>query len=185
MRVVVGMSGATGSIYGIRLLEELKKQGVETHLVVSSWAEETIITETDYALDDVLGLADVVYQRNDLGATVSSGSFKHDGMVVVPCSMKTVAAISSGYSDNLLSRAADVTIKEKRKLILVTRESPLSAIHLRNMLSLAEQGVVIMPPMPAFYARPQSIEELVNQTVGRILDQFGLDNNLVKRWEGD
>ena len=183
MRVIVGISGASGAIYGIRVLEELKKAGVETHLVISQWAKETIRQETDYAVEQLEALASVVYDPRDQGSAISSGSFRTSGMVVAPCSMKTLAAIAHGYADSLIPRAADVCLKEQRKLILVTRETPLSPIHLENMLSLARIGVMIMPPVPAFYHRPQTLEEIVNQTVGRVLDQLGVEHRLSRRWK--
>lgn len=184
MRIVVGISGATGIIYGVRLLEALKELGVETHLIMSHWAIENLTLETDYSLAHVLALADRYYDNAELGATVASGSFKTDGMVIIPCSMKSLAAIAVGYSENLLHRAADVMIKEGRRLIIAPRETPLSTIHLENMLKLAKIGVVIMPPMPAFYHKPQSISDLINHHTGRILNRLNLDNNLVKPWEG-
>ena len=184
MRLIVGISGATGIIYGIRLLEALRELQVETHVVLSRWAIENLALETEYSLADILRLTDYYYENTQLGATIASGSFKTNGMVVVPCSMKSLAAMAVGYSDSLLHRAADVIIKEKRKLILVPRETPLSPIHLENMLKLANTGAVIMPPMPAFYHKPASIADIVDQHVGRILDQFGLENQLVKRWNG-
>lgn len=183
MRVIVGISGASGAIYGIRVLEELKKAGVETHLVISQWAKETIRQETDYAMEQVEALASAVYDPRDQGAAISSGSFRTSGMVVAPCSMKTLAAIAHGYADSLIPRAADVCLKEQRKLIIVPRETPLSPIHLENMLSLARIGVMIMPPVPAFYHRPQTLEEVVNQTVGRVLDQLGVEHRLSRRWK--
>ncbi|HEY8462743.1 MAG TPA: UbiX family flavin prenyltransferase [Bacillota bacterium] len=181
-RVIVGLTGASGSIYGIRLLEALQTLGVETHLILSDWAIKNLELETDYELSYIESLVARKYDNQDLTAPVASGSFLTVGMVVVPCSMKTLAGIANGYSDNLLERAADVTIKEQRKLILVPRETPLSPIHLENMLKLARLGVVIAPPMPAFYIKPQSLMDLVNHHVGKIIDQFGLEHNLLKRW---
>ena len=178
----MGISGASGAIYGIRLLEELKKREVETHLIVSRWGAVTIAEETDYSVEQVKSLADKVYEEDDMSAAVSSGSFKTDGMVIVPCSMKTLSGIANGYAEDLLVRAADVCIKEKRKLILVVRETPLNAIHLENMLKLSRTGVDIMPPVPAFYSRPRSIDDIVDHTVGRIMDHIGLENRLFKRW---
>lgn len=182
MRLIVAMTGASGAIYGIKLLEKLQKQQIETHLVVSKWAETTITTETGYSLAALRDLATQVHEINDLTASIASGSFLTDGMVVVPCSMKTLAGIAHGYSEDLITRAADVTLKERRRLILVARETPLSPIHLENMLKLSRLGVTIMPPMPAFYSRPQSVEEIVNQTVGRILDQLHLKTPQLYRW---
>ncbi len=178
------MTGATGAILGIRLLEALKALGVETHLIVSRWARATIQMETDYAVRDVLDLATKVYSERDQAAAISSGSFRTEGMVVVPCSMKTLAAIRMGYADELVVRAADVTLKERRRLVIVPRESPLSAIHLENMLALTQAGAQMLPPMPAFYNRPGSTDDIVNHIVARILDQFGLDNDLTVRWTG-
>lgn len=182
MKLIIGMSGATGPIYGIRLLEILKELGIETHLVLSTWAEKTIVIESAYTVEQVKQLATVVYPSGNQAALISSGSFRTDGMIVVPCSMKTLAAISHGYSDNLLSRAADVTLKERRKLVIVPRETPLSEIHLENMLRLSRMGVVILPPMPAFYIKPATIEDIVDHAVARILDQFDIDHSLSSRW---
>lgn len=184
MRLVIGISGATGMIYAIRLLEALQELEVETHVVMSCWAKKNLILETDYIFTDILRLANYYYENTQLEAVIASGSFKTDGMVVMPCSMKSLAAIAVGYSENLLHRAADVIVKERRKLVLVPRETPLSPIHLENMLKLANTGVVIMPPMPAFYHRPASIADIVDHQVGRVLDQFGLENQLIKRWQG-
>ncbi|PWA12540.1 phenolic acid decarboxylase subunit B [Pueribacillus theae] len=182
MKIVVGISGATGSIYGIRLLEALKECGVETHLIISSWAEKTIKIETSYTVDSVKSLATHVYSSNNQAAIISSGSFRTDGMIIAPCSMKSLASISYGLADNLLSRAADVIIKEKRKLVLVPREAPLSEIHLENMLRLARMGCTILPPMPAFYNNPKTIRDIVDHTIARVMDQFSIENNLTNRW---
>ncbi|HYF94349.1 MAG TPA: UbiX family flavin prenyltransferase [Symbiobacteriaceae bacterium] len=184
MRIVVGISGASGAIYGVRLLEVLRRLGAETHLVLSEKAGETIEYETAYRVDDVLALADHVYAVHDVAAAISSGSFQTDGMVVAPCSIKTLSGVANSYNDNLLTRAADVTLKERRKLVLVVRETPLHLGHLRLMTAAAELGAVILPPMPAFYHKPQSIDDIINQTVGKVLDQFGLEGNLFKRWTG-
>ena len=182
-RIVVGISGASGAIYGIRLLEVLSSlPGIETHLVVSDAAGKTIRLETTYSLEQVLRLSHHVYDNSDVGAAVASGSFRTDGMVVVPCSMKTASAIANSYNDNLLVRAADVTLKEKRKLVVVPRETPLHLGHLRTLTALAETGAVILPPMPAFYHLPGNIDDLVNQTVGKILDQFNIEHRLFQRW---
>jgi len=181
-RLVVGLSGATGAIYGVRILEVLQDTPVETHLIMSTWARKTITAEVGRNPDDVAALADHVYDESNQAARLSSGSFLTGGMLIAPCSMKTVAAIASGYADNLISRTADVCLKEGRKLVLLARESPLNAIHLENMLKLARMGVVIMPPVPAFYARPRSLDEMVDHTVGRVLDHFGIELNLVRRW---
>mgnify|MGYP000880632901 CR=1 FL=1 len=182
MKMIVGVSGASGVVYAIRLLEVLKEHGVEVHLIVSEWAKQNLAYETDRALAEVESLAAYCHSNNELGASISSGSFRTDGMIVVPCSMKTLSAIAHGYSDSLIVRAADVMLKERRKLILVPRETPLSTIHLSNMLTAAQAGAVIMPPMPAFYHRPKTLDDVINHTVSRILDHFGLDTGLVKRW---
>jgi 4-hydroxy-3-polyprenylbenzoate decarboxylase len=182
-RLVIGMSGASGASLGIQMLEILKEHPEwETHLVISKGAEETILQETNYKPTDVMALADKCYNIKDIGASIASGTFKTDGMIIVPCSMKTVAGIASGYSDNLLLRAADVTIKERRNLIVVARESPLSTIHLRNMLSLSELGVVIMPPMITYYNKPTSMDDLNRHIIGKILDRFGIEVNGFNRW---
>jgi flavin prenyltransferase len=184
MRLVIGMTGATGATLGIRVLEVLRDMGVETHLVLSRWARATIELETDRSVSEVRGLATHAYGSDDQAATISSGSFRTDGMIVVPASMKTVAAIRSGYGEGLIARAADVTIKERRKLVLVPRETPLSEIHLDNLLALARTGVQIVPPMPAFYHLPTSVEDIVDQSVARILDQVGLEMPGARRWAG-
>lgn len=183
MNVIVGITGATGVVYGIRLLEELKKYDIKICLVVSKWAEETIRLETNYELSYIYSLADTVFDNNNLAAAISSGSFQTIGMIVAPCSMKTLSGIANGYTDNLVVRAADVVLKEKRKLILLARETPLNIIHLDNMVKAAQAGAIIMPPVPSFYTKPESIDDIINHTVGRVLDMFGfLDNKLVKRW---
>lgn len=181
-RIIIGMSGSTGPIYGIRLLEVLKELDIETHLILSEWGEKTITIETDYKVDEVKALATYVHPATNQAAVISSGSFKTDAMVIVPCSMKTLSAVAHGYADNLVSRAADVVLKERRKLIMVPRETPLSDIHLENMLKLSRMGVVMMPPMPAFYNKPKSIMDMVDHTVSRLLDQLDIDNHLTKRW---
>ncbi len=182
MRLIVGMTGSTGAVYGIRALEVLRDLGVETHLVISEWAGKCIAMETQHDADYVRSLADKVYDDRNMAAGISSGTFGVDGMMVLPCSMKTLSSIASGYDENLISRAAGVTIKESRRLVLLARETPLSAIHLENMLKLARLGVVILPPATEFYTKPESIDDLVNHGVGKCLDQFGLDHNLYKRW---
>ncbi|SDJ42223.1 UbiX family flavin prenyltransferase [Streptomyces indicus] len=185
MRLIVGMTGATGAVYGVRLLEALRAQpDVETHLVLTRWARTTIELETGRKVAEVLKLADVVHRPGDQTAAVSSGSFRTGGMVIVPCSMKTLAGIRAGYADGLVGRAADVVLKERRPLVLVPRESPLHEIHLENMLALARMGARIVPPMPAFYQRPRTVDDLVDHTVARILDQLGLPGPEVERWEG-
>jgi 4-hydroxy-3-polyprenylbenzoate decarboxylase len=182
MKIVIGISGATGPIYGIRLLEELKSHSVETHLIISPWAEKTISIETSYNLEQVKSLAAYSYSPTNQAAIISSGSFQTDGMIIAPCSMKTLAALSYGFTDNLLVRAADVCLKEKRKLIIVPRESPLNEVHLENMLRLARMGVTVVPPMPAFYNKPENIDDIINHTVARILDQINVQNSITKRW---
>jgi 4-hydroxy-3-polyprenylbenzoate decarboxylase len=184
MRIVVGISGASGAIYGVRLLEVLRQLDVETHLVLSETAAETIAYETDHTLDQVLDLASKVYPVNDVAAAISSGSFRTDGMVVAPCSIKTLSGLANSYNDNLLTRAADVSLKERRKLVLVVRETPLHLGHLRLMTAVTEMGAVVLPPMPAFYHKPRTIDDIINQTVGKVLDQFGLEASLFKRWTG-
>ena len=179
------MTGATGAVFGVGVLRQLQQcNDVQTHLVLSRWARATIHLETGLAARDVAGLADVVYSWDDQAAAISSGSFLVEGMVVVPCSMKTLAGIRTGYADGLIARAADVTLKERRRLVLVPRESPLSEIHLENMLALARMGVSIVPPMPAFYQQPASIDDIVDHVVARILDQFGIESPAAKRWNG-
>jgi flavin prenyltransferase len=186
-RLIIGISGASGVIYGIRLLEVLRGvDTIETHLVVSGAARQTIALETGYSMPAVEALADVTYRINDIAAAISSGSYQTIGMVVVPCSMKTLAGIALSLSDNLLLRAADVTLKERRRLVVVARETPLHLGHLRLMTQVAELGGVIMPPMPAFYHRPRVLDDIIDQTVNRILDQFGiaLPTDLFRRWAG-
>ncbi|OQP32483.1 MULTISPECIES: UbiX family flavin prenyltransferase [Pantoea] len=186
-RLIIGISGASGAIYGVRLLQVLQQVSeVETHLVMSPAARQTLSLETDYSLRDVQALADVVHDVRDIAASISSGSFKTLGMAILPCSMKTLSGIVHSYSDSLLTRAADVVLKEQRKLVLGVRETPLHIGHLRMMTTAAELGAVIMPPVPAFYHRPQSIMELVDQTVNRVVDQFDitLPQDLFTRWNG-
>jgi len=181
-RLIVGITGATGTIFGVRLLEALQCTDVETHLIVSKWGAHTLAEETPYSVERVRKLAACCYAPNDQGAPVSSGSFLTDGMVIAPCSMRSLAAIASGQSEHLIHRAADVVLKERRKLVLVVREAPFSEIHLENMLKLARMGVVIFPPVPAFYNHPRSIEEMVDHVVMRVLDQFGIHLSLMERW---
>jgi 4-hydroxy-3-polyprenylbenzoate decarboxylase len=183
-RLVVGISGASGVIYGIRLLEALQAENVETHLILTRAAEMTIAYETRYTTKDVQALAHTVYPLADIGAAIASGSFATLGMVVIPCSMKTLAEIATGVTSNLLTRAADVALKERRRLVLVPRETPLHLGHLRNMVSVTEIGAIVAPPMPAFYAAPKTLDDMVNHTVGRVLDLFGIESGLVKRWQG-
>ena len=178
------MTGATGGLFGIRLLEALQRTGVETHLVLSKWAVRTLVHETEYSVEKVQSLATRSYRPEDQGAAISSGSFITKGMVVCPCSVRTLAAIAHGYGDHLVHRAADVVLKERRKLVLVVREAPLNDIHLENMLKLSRMGAVILPPVPAFYNHPKSIDDIVNHIVMRILDQFDIHVDLLKRWDG-
>ena len=182
MRIIVAITGATGTVLGIRTLQMLKDAGVETHLVMSKWGARTLLHETPHTVEYVKSLATVVYGDADQGAAISSGSFVTDGMIVAPCSVRTLAAISQGHGDNLIHRAADVILKERRRLLLMVRETPLSEIHLENMLRLSRMGVVIMPPMPAFYTNPQTVEDIINQTVMRALDQFGMHLDIAGRW---
>jgi 4-hydroxy-3-polyprenylbenzoate decarboxylase len=186
-RLIVGISGASGVIYGIRLLEVLKSvEGVETHLVISGAGAQTIAIETEYTPADVNAMADVTYRINDIAAAISSGSYKTYGMVVIPCTMKTLAGIANSFSDNLLLRAADVVLKDRRRLIIVPRETPLHLGHLRLMTQVVEMGAIIAPPLPAFYHRPQSIDDIINQTVNRVLDLLEIDlaEDLFDRWQG-
>jgi flavin prenyltransferase len=185
MRLIVGITGATGAIYGVRLLERLRTHGVETHLVVSRWGARTLLHETPYTREQVEALAHTTYAPADMGAAISSGSFQTSGMVVAPCSAKTLAAIAHGYGDNLIHRAADVVLKERRPLVLVVREAPLSAIHLENMLTLSRMGAVILPPVPAFYNHPRTVDDVVEHTVTRMLDQFGIEVPGAVRWTGE
>lgn len=186
-RLIVGISGASGVIYGIRMLEILKAlPGIETHLVMSAAGAQTIGLETDYTPNDVFALADVTYRFNDIAAAISSGSFKTAGMVVIPCTMKTLAGIAHSFSDNLLLRAADVVLKDRRRLVIVPRETPLHLGHLRLMTQVVEMGAILAPPMPAFYHRPQTVDEIVNQTVNRVLDLLDIELpvDLFTRWQG-
>ena len=184
MRLIVGISGATGSIYGIRVLEVLYRLGVETHLVISDAGKKTIKLETNWDVKSVEKMASVVHDINDIAASISSGSFKTEGMIIAPCSMKTLSAIAHSFNENLLIRAADVCLKERRKLVLVVRETPLHGGHLRLMSKVAKLGGIILPPMPAFYNLPRTIEDIIDQTVGKILDQFDLEHCLFQRWCG-
>jgi 4-hydroxy-3-polyprenylbenzoate decarboxylase len=182
MRIVVAMTGASGAVYGISILKVLAECRVETHLVISRAARYIIRQETGLEPDQVSAHATVCYREDDCAAAIASGSFQHHGMVIAPCSMKTLAGLAHGYAENLILRAADVTIKERRRLVLLPRETPLSPIHLENMLKLARIGVVVMPPVPAFYLRPATVEDLVRFTTARVLDQLGVDHNLAGRW---
>lgn len=185
MRLIIGMAGASGLIYGIRMLEVLKDlKNVETHLVMSATAKMNAAIETDWDIASIEALADVVHSIRDVAATIASGSFKTDGMVVAPCSMKTLSAITHSYADNLLVRAADVVLKEQRRLVLMPRETPLHVGHCKLMYEAAQLGAIIAPPMPALYNRPETIDDIINHSVGRVLDLFGIDPGIVKRWAG-
>src|SRR3954465_660427 len=183
-RLIIGMTGSTGAIFGVRMLEALKETDVETHLIISKWAQRTIEHETNYSLEQVRALATVVHSPGDMGASISSGSFRTEGMVVIPCSVRTLGCIANGYGEHLVHRAADVIVKERRRLVLVVRETPLSEVHLENMLKLARIGVSIVPPMPAFYNHPQTVDDIVNHIVARVLDQFDIPSPFAKRWDG-
>lgn len=185
MRLIVGITGATGAVFGVRLLEALRETAdVETHAVISKWARTTLKLETDRTAAEVAELADFSYGPAEQAAPISSGSFRTDGMIIAPCSMKTAAGIRTGYTEGLIGRAADVVLKEKRKLVLVARESPLSEVHLENLLALARMGAVVMPPVPAFYNHPESVDDLVDHVVSRVLDQFDLPSPKARRWNG-
>jgi len=183
-RLIVGITGATGTILGVRLLQILRDAKVETHLVLSSWGARTLVHETSYSVRQVQQMAAQHYGPQDQGAAVSSGSFLTDGMVVCPCSVRSLAAIAHGHGDSLVHRAADVVLKERRKLVLVVRETPLNDIHIENMLKLSRMGTIIFPPVPAFYNHPKTIEDIVDQTILRVLDQFGLHLSSDDRWRG-
>ncbi len=183
-KLVIGISGSSGVIYGIRLLEVLKQSGVETHLVMSPSAKITITAETDWSIPSVENLATVNYKFGDIAASISSGSFRVDGMAIVPCSMHTLGALASGQADNLLTRAAEVTLKERRPLIVVPRETPMTLIHLENMVRIAKAGAIVVPAMPAFYHRPKTVEEIEDHLVGKVLDLLGMEHSLYKRWQG-
>lgn len=182
-KIVIGFSGASGIIYGIRLLEILHSINIQTYLIISEWAKKNIEIETDKTLEYIKSLSSVNYDNFKLDASVSSGSFLHDGMVIVPCSMKSLSSIANGYDDTLISRAASVTLKESRKLIIVPRETPLSRIHLENMIKLQEAGAIILPAMPGFYHKPSTIDEIIDHLVGKILDQLKIEHDLFKRWK--
>lgn len=187
MKLVVGISGASGAIYGLRILEVLRQVGVETHLVMSDSAKRTIVYETGYTIDAVKHLASQVHDINDIGASIASGSFRHDGMVIAPCSIKTLSAVANSFDTNLLIRAADVTLKERRRLVLMIRETPLHLGHLRLMTQVTEIGAVLVPPLPAFYHQPKTLDDIINQSVNKALDQFdlGVEIDLFKRWTGN
>ncbi|HBC95380.1 MAG TPA: phenolic acid decarboxylase subunit B [Clostridium sp.] len=185
MEIVVGITGATGVIYGVRLVETLKNiENVKVHLVTSEWAKKNIETETPYNIDYIADLADFNYDYRELGAKISSGSYMTDGMIILPCSMKTLSSIACGYDDNLISRCAGVMLKEGRKLVICPRETPLSPIHIENMMKLSRIGVRILPPMPAFYNNPSTIDDIINYHVMKVLDQFGIRYNNKNRWQG-
>lgn len=184
-RMIVGISGATGIVHGLRLLELLRRLDVETHLVMTKAAEMTLGYESDLKAKDVRDMADVAHPIADIGASISSGSFRTMGMVIIPCSIRTMSEIATGVTSTLISRAADVVLKERRRLVLAVRETPLHSGHLRTMLQLSEMGAIISPLMPAFYNKPQSVDDIIDHSVGRIVDLFGLDAGIVKRWKGD
>ncbi len=185
MLIVIGITGASGVIYGIRLLEVLAaSKAVETHLIISEAGAAIIKHETNWALEKVKALADACYDNDNIGSRLSSGSFKRDGMVIAPCSMKTLSALANSYADNLIARAADITLKERKKLVLLAREAPLHLGHLRNMVRVTEMGAIVFPPVPAFYHRPRKIQDIVDYTVGRVLDLFDIKHNLFTRWPG-
>jgi 4-hydroxy-3-polyprenylbenzoate decarboxylase len=185
MRLIIGISGASGVVYGIRLLEVLSAiKDIETHLVISEAGETNIKYETDWTIEDIRSLASFYYDIDDTGARLASGSFKRDGMIVVPCTIKTMSALANSYNENLLVRAGDVTLKERAKLVLVVRETPLHLGHIRNMERLTEMGAIIFPPVPAFYHRPQTIQDIIDHTIGKILDIFNIEHNLFPRWSG-
>jgi polyprenyl P-hydroxybenzoate/phenylacrylic acid decarboxylase-like protein len=184
-RIIVAMTGATGAIYGKRLLEELRRVGgIETHVVISKAGALSAVAELNVARRELEALGDVAHGEKDIGASIASGSFKTDGMIIAPCSMRTLAAIATGVTDNLVARAADVALKERRRLVLLARETPLTLVHLRNMVTITEMGGVVFPPVPAFYAKLDSLEAMIDQTVGRLLDLFDVDSPLVRRWSG-
>ncbi len=184
MRLIIGISGASGAIYGIRLLQVLSIQGIETHLVISGAGEKNIKHETRWKLEEVKALANFNYDINDIGAGIASGSFKRDGMVVMPCSIKTLSGLCYSYASNLLLRAGDVTLKERKLLIVGVRETPLHKGHLAAMLQLTEMGAIIMPPIPSFYHKPQTIDDIIDHTVGRVLDLLNVEHNIAPRWSG-
>ena len=182
MKLIVGITGSTGVIYGVRLLQVLKEKNIQTHLIITEWAKKCLMMETEFKPDEVKSLATTASDEANMASSISSGTHKTDGMIVIPCTMKTLSSIANGYDETLIARAAGVTLKESRKLVLVTRETPLTAINLENMLKLARLGVVILPPVPGFYTKPKTIDEIVNHTVGKCLDQFDIEHDLYKRW---
>jgi len=183
-RIIIGISGASGAVYGIELLKALQHTDIETHLVVTKTAQITIAHETDYSLPQLHALASRVHSNQDMAASIASGSFRSAGMIVAPCSMRTLAEVATAHTTTLLTRAADVILKERRRLVLMVRETPLHSAHLRNMLAVSDMGGIIAPPVPAFYSKPESLDEMVSHTVGRVLDLFDISHSLVKRWEG-
>lgn len=183
-KIIVGIAGASGAIYGIRLLEVLHSIGVETHLVITKSGKLTIEHETDFKLDDVISLASHYYNNNDVSAAIASGSFINDGMIIAPCTVKTLSEIATGCTQSLISRAADVALKDRRRLVLLFRETPLHLGHIRSMQAVTEMGAIVMPPVTSFYSKPKTIDDLINQTIGRVLDLCDIDNKLVKRWSG-
>ena len=182
MKIIVAITGSSGVIYGIKMLEVLRTLKIETHVIISEWGEKNIQIETEKTVDYVKSLATRIYNDLNMAASISSGSFRTDGMVIIPCSMKTLSSIANGYDNNLVSRSAGVCLKESRKLVLVPRESPLSVIHLENMIKLARIGVIMLPAMPGFYHKPRSIDNLIDHIVGKVLDQFGIEHQIYKRW---
>jgi 4-hydroxy-3-polyprenylbenzoate decarboxylase len=182
MRLIVAITGSSGVIYGIKTLEVLRDLNVESHLIISEWGKRNIIIETDTSIDYVKSLASKYYSNDNMAASLSSGSFRTNGMAVIPCSMKTLSSIANGYDDNLISRAAGVCIKESRKLVIVPRETPLSIIHLENMLRLSKAGAIILPAMPGFYHKPKTMDDMITHIVGKIIDQFGIEHNIFRRW---
>lgn len=185
MLIIIGITGASGAIYGIRLLEVLSGiRDIELHLIISETGEDIIRYETGWDLERVKALADINYDINDIGARLSSGSFQKDGMIIAPCSMKTLSALANSYTDNLITRAADTVLKERKRLVLMVRETPFHLGHLRNMVKVTEMGAVVLPPVPAFYHRPRNIQDLVDHSVGKVLDLFGIENELFTRWSG-
>jgi flavin prenyltransferase len=185
LRILIGITGATGVIYGIRLLQVLSgRNDIETHLIVTPAGEQTIEVETEFAAEEIKAMASCAYRIDDIGACLASGSFRHDGMIIAPCSMKTLSALANSYADNLLTRAADVTLKERRRLVLMVRETPLHLGHLKNMVSVTEMGGIVMPPIPAFYHSPRSIQDLIDHSVGKALDLMDIEHNLFARWPG-
>jgi 4-hydroxy-3-polyprenylbenzoate decarboxylase len=182
LKLIIGITGSTGVIYGVRLLEVLKEKNIQTHLIITEWAKKCLAMETALTIDYVKSLATNISDEINMAASISSGTHKIDGMIVIPCTMKTLSSIAVGYDETLVARAAGVTLKESRKLVLVTRETPLTAINLENMLKLARLGVVILPPVPGFYTKPKNIDDIVNHTIGKCLDQFNIEHDLYRRW---